>query len=169
MKSDLCSIAFVKMFVHKVILLSRTHDNDIYICRPTNEKDTLTNGAGILHYVCVWYRLLTEESARFFCKQATCDMYDFVMTGIIGGFISVIGIACNIDSLIVFRHSVIKTPTTYQLWWLTIVDTIFLVLWFVYVAVFYIINYLYINRDNLYWQVMRPYIQVCMWPVFIIV
>ena len=36
------------------------------ICRPTSEKDTLANGAGILHYVCVWYRSLTEESTRFF-------------------------------------------------------------------------------------------------------
>ena len=26
---DLCRIAFVRMFAHKVILLSRTHDNDI--------------------------------------------------------------------------------------------------------------------------------------------
>ena len=92
-------------------------------------------------------------------------MYNFVMRGIIGGSISVIGIVCNIGSLIVFHHGVIKTPTTYQLWWLAIVDTIFLVLWFVYVAVFSIINYLHIDFDSLYWQVIRPYIQVCIWPV----
>ena len=28
---DLCRIAFLNMFAHKVMLLSRTHDNDIYV------------------------------------------------------------------------------------------------------------------------------------------
>ena len=30
-KCDLCRIAFVRMFAHKVMLLSRTHDNDIFV------------------------------------------------------------------------------------------------------------------------------------------
>ena len=28
---DLCRIAFVRMFAHKVMLLSITHDNDIFV------------------------------------------------------------------------------------------------------------------------------------------
>ena len=28
---DLCRIAFVRMFAHKVMLLSRTQDNDIFV------------------------------------------------------------------------------------------------------------------------------------------
>ena len=68
-----------------------------------------------------------------YCKLVNqCKLYNFVMPGIIGGFICVIGIVCNIGSLVVFHHSVIKTPTTYQLRWLARVDTVYLVLCFIF-------------------------------------
>ena len=110
--------------------------NAANICRPTSEKDTQSNGTGISQYGCVWKRLWRELRARFFCKDNSCDAYDFVMQGIIGGLVSVIGIVCNIVSLVVFHHSVIKTPTTYQLRWLARVDTVFLVLSFVFAICF---------------------------------
>ena len=142
-------------------------------CRPTSEKDTLSNDTtgGILHYECVWYRLLTELGARKFCDgidntQTSCEMYDFVTKGIIGGSISIIGIVCNIGSLVVFRHRVIKTPTTYQLQWLALVDTIFLVLYFVCVTSFYMVNNFQIDQDNLYLRVIDPYVMVYVRPVW---
>ena len=151
-------------------LQSRNAEN---ICWPTSEKDTLSNATtgGISHYECVWHRLETELGAKMFCKQARqCNMYSFVMQGIIGGFISVIGIVCNIGSLVVFHHSVIKTPTTYQMRWLARVDTVFLVLCFIYENFFYMIKYFHINigKDNVYWRVIWPHIQVYIQPVFII-
>ena len=77
------------------------------------------------------------------------------MGGIIGGSICVIGIVCNIGSLIVFRHGVIKTSTTYLLQWLAFVDTILLVLYVVQVTLNYMGDYLSID-----------YIQVYIWPVW---
>ena len=135
-------------------------------CRPTSEKDA-SDDAGITHCRCAWFRFLTELGAKYMSKQASCKMYTFVMTGIIGGVLSITGILCNIGSLIVFRHGMIKTPTIYQLQWLALVDTIFLVLCFVCVNLFCIIKYLHIDNDDL-WQVMVPYIVVYIWPLFVV-
>ena len=107
-----------------------------------------------------------EENQHTDNKQASCERYNFVMRGIVGGYISVIGIVCNIASLIVFRHGVIKTPTINQLQWLAFVDTILLVLYFVPVAMFYVKNYLPIDDDNSYWQVVFPYMQVYIFPAW---
>ena len=131
-------------------------------CRPTDENDT-----GISHSNCVWYRLQAELGVPSFCNSR-CDMYNFVMTGIISGVFSIIGIVCNISSFVVFRYRVIKTPTTYQLQWLAVVDTIFLLLYFIYVPLFHIINHLHLGRDNFYVKVIDLYIQVYIWPVFTI-
>ena len=135
------------------------------VCKPTGERDTLGNDARISHYDCVWYPLLTELGVTSFCNR--CDMYNFVMDGTVGGVLSIIGIVCNIGSLIVFCHCVIKTPTTYQLRCLALVDTIFLVLYFIRVAFPYIIqNYLQIDDATWYGRVIDPYILVCILPVF---
>ena len=98
-------------------------------------------------------------------KQASCKMYYFVMPGIIGLVFTITGIVCNIGSLLVFRHRVVKTPTTYQLQWLALMDTIFLVLCFVCENLAYI-NFLHIGDDTLYWQVIFPYIAVFVFPFF---
>ena len=150
------------------------------ICWPTSDQDSLSHDTTgeISHYECVWYRLLTELGGTTFCKgieevekqhtdnkQTSCDLYDFVMKGIIGGVISVIGIVCNIGSVVMFRHRVIKTPTTYQLQWLALVDTIFLVLYCVYLTLYYIMKYLQIDDDNVYWRVILPCIVVFIWPM----
>ena len=147
-----------------------------HIC--TGETNTLLS-----YDQCILYRLLPVLSG-YFCntlnstrevenqhtdnKQTRCVMYNFVMPGIIGGSINIIGLVCNIGSLVLFRRHVIKTPTTYQLKWLACVDTILLVLYIVYVILFYVMQYLHINHDNLYRRVIWPYIQVYIWPVFCI-
>ena len=129
-------------------------------CRPTAENDT-----GISHFECVWHRLQEELGVPSFCNSR-CDMYDFVMKGIIGGVLSIVGIVCNIGSLIVFRHCIIKTPTTYLLHCLALVDTIFLVLYIVWTNLSYIIKYLHFVHDNLYWRVIFPHIVVYIQPVW---
>ena len=94
-------------------------------------------------------------------------MYAFVMSGVIGEHISVIGIVCNIGSVIVFRHGVIKTSTTYQLHWLALVDTIFLVMCFICQNLYHImLHYLNNDNDNLYWRVILPYTEVSISPVW---
>ena len=171
--------------------ISTTNSCDFYIwftslnaeerCRPASENDTLSNDTAISHYGCVWYHLKTGLEARIYCKwteeeenqlagnnykQAGCDMYNFVMGGIIGGSVSGIGIVCNIVSLIVFRHGVIKTPTTYQLQCLALVDTVFLVLCFICINLVPIINYLQIDPDTLYHRLIEPYIVVYIRPLW---
>ena len=129
-------------------------------CRPTDENDT-----GISHFECVWYRLQAELGVPSFCNSR-CDMYDFVMHGIVGGVLSIVGIICSIGSLTVFRHRIIKTPTTYLLHCLALVDTIFLVLCFVWTNLSYIIKYVHFVHDNLYWRVIAPHILVYIGPVW---
>ena len=94
-------------------------------------------------------------------EQASCNMYIYVMQGIVGGVLSVIGIVCNIGSFVVFRHHVIKTPTTNQLQWLALVDTILLILYFVYVILSFMGDYL--STDE---QVIYSNITVYIWPVW---
>ena len=125
-------------------------------CRPTDENDT-----GISHFHCVKYRLQVELGVPSFCNR--CDMYDFVMKGIVGGVLSVIGIVCNIGS---FRHRVIKTPTTYQLRWLAVVDTMLLVLYCIYVTLYFIMKYLQLDDNNLYWRVIDAHTEVYIRPVW---
>ena len=134
-------------------------------CRPTAYSLQPKNDTGISHFQCVWYRFQAALGVPSFCNR--CDMYNFVMDGIVGGVLSIIGIVCNIGSLIVFRHRVIKTPTTYQLQWLALVDTIFLVLYFIRMALHDIMqNYLQIDDAAWYARVIDPYILVCISPVF---
>ena len=128
-------------------------------CRPAGENDTW-----ISHFKCVWYRFQAELGVPSFCNR--CDMYNFVMNGIVCGVISVIGMVCNIGSVVGFRHRVIKTPTTYQLQWLALVDTIFLVLHCVYLTLYHIMKYLQIDHNNLYWTVIAPHILVYIGPVW---
>ena len=144
----------------------------------TSETNSLSNQTWLSYYVCIWYRLLEETGVTNVCtmlykhlaremenQQAGCDLYNYIVPGIVGGVLSIIGIVCNVTSLIVFCRGVVQTPTIYQLQWLALVDTIFLTLYFVYVAMYYIIKYLNIDHDNLYWREIWPYLNVSIWPL----
>ena len=132
----------------------------------TSETETINNGTWSSHFNCIWYRLLTELGTQTFCENqwASCGMYNYVMAGMIGGSISIIGIVCNIGSLIKFFPRVVKSPTIYQLRWLAVVDAISLALYVVYVTLIQITEYLQVHY-NFDWSVISPYIKVYIRPV----
>ena len=137
----------------------------------TNETDTLSNDtvASISHSSCIWYYFVTKLDAQTFCEnqRSSCDMYNYAMQGMIGGSISIIGIVCNVGSLIKFFPGVVKSPTIYQLQWLAVVDTILLVLYSVHVTWLQLMSYLQVDVE-LHWRMIRSYINVYIWPVYCI-
>ena len=144
--------------------------NDENVC--TSDPVTLNSETRFSYYECTWYRLLAELGAKTVCEriliqQASCDMYNYVMTGIFGGILSIIGIVCNIGWVIVFSFGtrVVKTPTIYQLRMLAFVNTIVLVMYFIHAPLYYI---MVVDYDNIYWKVIAPYIEAYIWPVYYI-
>ena len=101
-----------------------------------------------------------------------CYMYKFVMFAIVGGCICLVGLVCNVISIYAFRSGVVKTPTSYQLIWLAVVDSIYLVTWLVYKALYHAMWYFYensmysVDNDHPYWRVIRHVIIVYIRPVF---
>ena len=99
-----------------------------------------------------------------------CYMYLFVMVSVVGGCVCLTGIICNVMSLYTFWRGVVQTVTSYQLIWLAVVDTILLLVWFVYYGMFYAMVYFHDGRygdpDHVYWRVIVAITPVSIYPLY---
>ena len=102
-------------------------------------------------------------------KTTACRYYNFVMVSVVGGIVCLIGLVCNLISLCTFCRGKVKTPTSYQFQWLTLVDSLLLVLVLGKFAVFDAMLYWQYNPDNVYFRVIVPLMDVYIAPLYAII
>ena len=138
--------------------------------------------AGLSHYGCTWYRFVADLGAKSVCpakhqhgnritdaKATGCIYYNLVMFSIVGGVVCLIGLVCNLTSLCMFCRGIVKVPTSYQLQWLAVVDSLLLVLFLGDHAVNYAMHYLDNNPNHVYFRLIRSPMVVCIVPLHYIV
>ena len=81
---------------------------------------------------CLFYHFMKSLAADSGCSEhvsllKNCDLYESIIRAVVSTIICVIGLIGNSIALSMFCQRVVKTPTTYQLQWLAVVDITFIV------------------------------------------
>ena len=131
------------------------------VCHASDRED---------HYEwCLFYRLMKNLGADSICSEMnpqikSCDLYQYMMSGVVSTITCIIGLIGNLISLSMFCRGGIEIPTVYQLQWLAGVDVTFIVTYWLTLVLSSVMSYANVTSD-LYRHGIGPVLHVYPRPV----
>ena len=101
---------------------------------------------------CLFYRFMKRLGADSGCSEhfalrESCELYRVMMRIVVATIICIIGLIGNSISLAMFCRGLVKTPTTYQLQWLAVVDITLIVTYWLASTLQDVISYANVTSD----------------------